>query len=519
MEDERVSTVGHYLAVFRRRFAIVLTLVLVVPAVAVGYSLSQPDRFQATSLVLVNRQTIANQLAGTADIGQQQQSFQQILVTQARLARTPTVIRATTAQANVVDTTPDALRNNSTVEQDPNSDLLTFAVVWPDATDARRLAVAYAHAYVDYRRRLDSAALSRALADVDQAIADARDRGRSSESLVNGLLRNRQQLETRLALQTENVQVVAGPDSAPRVQPRPVRSGILGLIVGLVAGIGIALVRETLDTRVRSGTQSEEILGLPILSRISTPSNRRGETRGLVMLNDKGSAGAESVRVLRTNLSFGLLANKAKLVMVTSAGQGEGKSTTIANLAIAEALAGKRVALVELDLRRPVVGKFFDLRTTVGLTTVAMSEATLADALRPVDIQETARASSSGELFVLPAGPQPPDPGEFIATEAVGKILGELRETFDLVLIDAPPLIGVSETALIANVADAAFVCVRLGVARRPILQELGRALGRLQAPVLGQVTTGAEADEALAYYGYGEEGSTSAVLSAPGAS
>jgi capsular exopolysaccharide synthesis family protein len=513
VNDHQASSLRHYLTVLRRRGALIAAFAIVVPALAVGYALTQEHRYSASSQVLVNRQSVASQLANTSDIGQQQQSFQQVLMTQAKLARTFTVLRATLSRSGDagVGLTPQQLRDDSTAAPNPDSDLLTFTVVRPTVRDAKRLAISYANAYVAYRRTLDGAALSRALADVNQAISEARGRGRAAEGLITSLERNRQQLETRLALQTQNAQVVSGPDEATQVQPRPLRNGILGLVIGLVVGLTVALLRDLLDTRVRSSSDLEQMLGLPILSRIPRPRGPgRGEPASLVMRSSPGAPVAESFRILRTNLSFGLMSHKATVVMVSSAAQGEGKSTTIANLAVAEAISGKRVVLVDLDLRRPKVATLFEVAGHQGVTSVAVGDATLDKALVHVDLPATtgvASAARVADLQILAAGPLPPDPAEFVDTAVVRSIISDLTERFDLVLIDAPPLIGVSDASVIAAYADAVFLCSRLGVVRQPLLRELSRAIGSIAAPVLGVVVTGAEADDEAdytGYYGYG---------------
>ncbi|WP_040598421.1 polysaccharide biosynthesis tyrosine autokinase [Patulibacter medicamentivorans] len=480
---------------------------MLVPIFAVGLSLTQSDRYRAASTVLVSRQSVANQLSGTADVGLQQQSFQQVLVTQAKLARTPTVMRSAIARGGdrTRNLTVPQFRSMSTVDADADSDLLTFAVTRPDVDSAKRLVIAYAQAYVEYRRNLDSTALRRALADVDSALVEARSRRDGDTELVARLSASRQQLETRLALQTANAQVVAGPEEAPQVRPRPVRNGVLGLFVGLLVGLAGAFLRDTVDTRVRSGDEAEQELGVPILSRVPRPSGGRVGDGQLTMLSELGGAAAEAFRILRTNINFGLTTHRARTVMVTSSTQGEGKSTTIANLAVATALSGRRVAIVDLDLRRPTLASMFGASSGRGLTGVAIGDATLEEALIEVDLPAPSGGigQPEGRLWLLPSGPTPPDPGDFVGAEPVREIVKRLREDFDVVFLDAPPLIAVSDTAVVAEYADALFLCVRLGVARRPLLRELARALERLRLPVLGQVITGAEVDDALSYQSY----------------
>jgi succinoglycan biosynthesis transport protein ExoP len=320
--------------------------------------------------------------------------------------------------------------------------------------------------------------------------------------------------------------VVAAPEEATQVQPRPARNGFFGLIVGLMLGLGAAFARDALDTRVRSSEEAEAALGLPILSRIRRPRGRGAgaDAVDLTMRASPGGLEAEGFRILRANLSFGLLAHKVKTVMVTSAIQGEGKSTTVANLAVALALSGKRVALVELDFRRPSLARLFGLADQRGLTSIAIAESDLDSAVHRIELPQVSGSLSSseqGELVVLTSGPLPPDPAEFIGTDAVKQIVERLAAEYDYVLLDSPPIVTVSDATLIAGLADAAFVCVRIGVVTRPLLHETHRALDRLPLPVLGLVITGADSDDAVGYgqYGYGANSYVAAGASASGKS
>jgi Mrp family chromosome partitioning ATPase len=227
---------------------------------------------------------------------------------------------------------------------------------------------------------------------------------------------------------------------------------------------------------------------------------------------------AETFRMLRTNLEFATLGRDVRTVMVTSAVEQEGKSTTIANLAIALARAGQRVVLVDLDLRRPFVHRFFDLEGP-GVTQVALGHVSLEHALATVAITESAAKPSNGNgngngnghgavkgmLEVLPAGPIPPDPGEFVGTAALTEILEQLRERADVVLIDAPPTLHVGDAMTLSAKVDGVLVVTRMKLVRRQMLAELGRRLSGSPTPILGFVVTGAGEDEGYGYgYGYG---------------
>jgi non-specific protein-tyrosine kinase len=236
------------------------------------------------------------------------------------------------------------------------------------------------------------------------------------------------------------------------------------------------------------------------------------------MIDEPTSVNAEAFRMLRTNVEFASLGKEARMLMVTSAMEQEGKSTTIANLAVALARAGQHVVLVDLDLRRPFVDRFFDLQGRPGLTQVAIGAAQLGDAIVRIPIlgdDATLLPSSNGNgdgrhrpaigaLDVLPSGPTPPDPGEFVGSARLTEILEHLRGHCDVVLIDAPPLFHVGDALTLSAKVDAVLVVTNLQAVRRPMLTELKRQLETMPANKLGFIVTGAEAEESYGGYGYG---------------
>jgi non-specific protein-tyrosine kinase len=234
------------------------------------------------------------------------------------------------------------------------------------------------------------------------------------------------------------------------------------------------------------------------------------------MLVEPHGASAESFRILRTNLDFVNLDRGARSIMITSALEQEGKSTTVANLAVAYARTGRRVALVELDLRRPSIGRFFGIgESHPGVMNVATGRSTLSEAL--VEVFRTTGADWStngsdghlglnGVTKVLVAGKTPPHPGEFI-TAGLAVVLEELSANFDLVLIDTPPLLSVGDARALSARVDAMVVVARLGLVKRTTLRDLAHALQMSATVKLGYVATGAEVEEgygdgAYGYYG-----------------
>jgi capsular exopolysaccharide synthesis family protein len=222
------------------------------------------------------------------------------------------------------------------------------------------------------------------------------------------------------------------------------------------------------------------------------------------MRDDPYGSQAEAFRVLRTNLDFFNLEHQARTIMVTSAGASQGKSTTIANLAVALARNGVRVILVDLDLRRPTLGRYFGLPQAPGLTDVTLGRAQLTDALAEIRLAEPESAEDglgsfdmggAGSLQVLPAGSATRNVGEFIGSHSLTAVLAALRLRADLLLVDGPPLLGAGDGIALCGRVDALLIVARLNQIRRPTVDELARLLGNARAAKLGLIATDAEFD------------------------
>jgi capsular exopolysaccharide synthesis family protein len=291
--------------------------------------------------------------------------------------------------------------------------------------------------------------------------------------------------------------LVRPADGAGKIKPTPKRNGLIGAVFGLLLGCGFAFGLEAIDKRIRSEREIEERLGLPLLSRLPSPARHRGEPNRLAMMNDLISADAEAIRKLRVNFEFANLDLHARVILITSAVQQEGKSTTLANLSLALARAGHNVALVDLDLRQPALARMFDIQTKLGVTDVTLGRSTLEQAMVPVQLSRTVVAqmtngrTTSGALSVLPTGVLPANPGEFVGTEALARVIAELRMRYEYVLVDAPPMCALGDAMALSTRMDALIVVSRLGTVDRRTLEELSRELHAISAPKLGFVLTG----------------------------
>lgn len=285
----------------------------------------------------------------------------------------------------------------------------------------------------------------------------------------------------------------ANKPGAP-VSPNPKRNLALGLILGLLLGAGIAVLRETLDSTIKSSKQLDDLIDAPVLGAIGFDS--AAVDTPLVTSLDTYAPRTEAFRVLRTNLQFVDPDQDHKVFVVTSSLPSEGKTTTAVNLALVLAEGGERVVLIEADLRRPKVSEYLRLEQSVGLTTVLVGRVELKDALQP---------TSHPNLTVLASGATPPNPAELLKSKAMSGLLQELREEFDIVLIDSPPLLPVTDGALIAAQVDGALLVVRHG---KTTVDQVGAAQDRLEsvgAHTAGVILSMVKSSSSDAYgYGYG---------------
>ena len=287
---------------------------------------------------------------------------------------------------------------------------------------------------------------------------------------------------------------VIEPAAVPRSPSSPglTRSVLPGLVIGLVVGIGVALLRNLLDTRIKSPQQLEALAGLPNLGTISYDS--RVPRRPLTVHEDPRSPRSEAFRQLRTNLQFVDVDDPPTVVAITSAVPSEGKSTTLANLAITLASTGMKVLVIEADLRRPGLSDLFGLDRAVGLTSVLAGRS---------ELPETIQRWEAGGFDVLASGPLPPNPSELLASQQMRSVLDSVRASHDIVLIDTPPLLPVTDAAAIAPACDGTLLVCRSRKTSRSQVDTAVRALASVSAHVLGTIFTFAPTRGPRAYQQY----------------
>ena len=223
-----------------------------------------------------------------------------------------------------------------------------------------------------------------------------------------------------------------------------------------------------------------------------TVNNRRS----LITMNNAKSPISEQYRTLRTNIQFSNVDNEMRTIMITSSGPGEGKSTTTANLAVVFAQQGKKVLLVDADLRKPTMHYTFNLTNTFGLTSVLTKQVTLDEAITETKEQN---------LFVLPSGPIPPNPAELLGSKAMDHFFEEaLQDVFDLIIFDTPPLLAVTDAQILANKCDGSILVISSGKTEKDMVVKAKEMLGTANGKLLGVVLNNKKMKSNQHYYYYG---------------
>lgn len=509
--SNRPTTVADYLAILRRRKWIVLLPPIVAAIGAYVLSAGQSPLYNARAQVLVNPPSVVNQLLQLSQVVDPNR----FLTTQASVARAPELAARVAAASGVPGMTAGRVLGESDVTPSTDADLIAITVNDGDPNVAARLANTYATEFTRFSKERATTTIDEAIASLQTQINSLAAKGKANTPLYDTLIQQQGQLTTLGKLLAGNSSLLRPAEGAAKIRPRPKRDAILGFLLGAVVGLALAFLAEALDRRVRDEHEIDEAMGLPLLARIPRPPRALQKTNDLVMLREPASAQAETFRKLRTSIEFVNPDGAARTIMVTSAVEQEGKSTTIANLAIALARGNRRVALVDLDLRRPYLSRLFHVGARPGITDVSIGGAMLEDALRPIGLvsvvedlanqnghggASNGRAPTHGTLHLLPAGTIPPSAGELLQDERLLSVLDELATRFDVVLIDAPPLLAFGDAMTLSSRVDAMFVITRLSRVQRPILHEFVRQLQSCQATLLGYVVTGVEHSESYRY-------------------
>lgn len=481
-----------------------------VSASALGLSYSETPIYQSQAKVLVK----------SISVGPGSEATASNLQTESELA-TSTAVAELAAEQLGSDESPSSLRGGLTVEQAAETEILLFYYSSTSPEQARDRAQAFGNAYLEFRRQQvvddllsGSSSLQQRIDTLNeqlQSINDQIDRSAETdtelESQASSLVSQIAILQAQLAELTrpEDLQVgqVVEPAFLPTapISPNHVRAGALGLFGGLGLGILLAFLRERLDDRLRGRADLEAGIEATVLAVIPKLTKWRKRSRpSLVTLDEPLSAASEAYRALRTAVLFAAPRRKFKSLIVTSPHPGEGKTTTTANLGVVLAQAGKRVVIISADLRKPRIHTFFGMtssREAGGLTAVLAEEADPLSELVPASVDN---------LHILPSGVTTENPVEMLSSDAMGRLLSELGDTFDFVLLDAAPVMPVADTVALIPLIDAILLVADAEGTTRTALMQTRQQLDQVDGQVLGAVLNNFDVSKARTYpyyYGY----------------
>ncbi|MDX1888205.1 polysaccharide biosynthesis tyrosine autokinase [Mycolicibacterium sp. 050158] len=445
--------------VLRTRWVIVVATTLIAVLAAIGSSLLTTPLYQSSTRLFVSTAAAGDSLAD---------KYQGTLFSQERvLSYTQLLVGRTLAQRTVdklgLNMSAGQLAGMVSASSTPDTVLIDVHVLDTSPVRARDIANALSDEFVVMAKELET--------PEDGSAADAR--------VV---------VEQRASVPNEPV------------APKTKRNIGLGLAMGLLLGIGLAFLRDRLDNTIKDQETLESITGVGLVGSIPLDKERRKEPA--IAFEGDNSAIAESFRKLRTNLQFLAVDNPPRLIVVASSLPGEGKSTTAINIALALAEAEHNVALVDGDMRRPMLDKYLNVVGTVGLSTVLSGAASLSEMLQ--------KTTTPG-LTVLTSGPIPPNPSELLGSLAAQKVLAELRSQFDYVIVDSSPLLAVTDAAILATNSDGVLMMARYGETKREQLARAVRNLADVGVSPLGAVLTMTPMRGDTSYYdGYGYYGGDS---------
>lgn len=462
------------LRIVRRRKWIVVQAVVLVPLLALGFSLTQEKEYTATATLLF-RQAPSGPEEGETVIDPTREA-----ATNGQLVGLPIV--ADKAAESLDGVSGAEVLEAVEVEPSAEADTAKIAATTPDPELSAAMANAYGGAYIDFRRAADRGQVQDAI-DVAEAslegLTPVEREGKEGAALNEQLDR----LKLAQALQTGGAELVqpAGVPSSPS-SPQTKRNVLLGFILGALLGICLAALLERIDRRVRSVDELEEIYGVPILARI--PRSQRLSRRKAEAIGPQTQEG-EAFRVLRTNLRYFNLDDHMHSILITSPEAGDGKSTVARTLAMTMAEMGDDIVLVEGDLR-----KGGELRGVTGGPASGLSNVLAGTPYEKVliDVEVPGSGPHSRSLTVLPSGPVPPNPSELLDSAQMHDLLIRLQERFSVVVIDSPALAAVSDALSLVPEVSAVVIVGGLGKTTRDAGRELGKQFALLGKKPIGVI-------------------------------
>lgn len=486
-DGDRQSLVDRLLAIAQRNAKLLAICAVLVPLVALTYSLIQEPRYTASASLLFRDPGLDEKLFGGTSLFQEDDP-QRAAATNLKLVSLREISERTAAELQGSGLSAGEISDQVSISAEGVSDLIAVEAEDPDPKLAARLANTFAEQYISFRREADRAKIAEAEGLV-QAEIDGLDATALAGPAGQELERRARELKILASLQTGNAELVqaAEPPDDPS-SPKTARNLALGIFLGLALGIGLTFAREQLDRRIKDPEEAAGLFDLPILATI--PESRAIANMKFGPSDPEANSDGDAFRMLRTNLRYFNVDRDVKSILVTSAVPQDGKTTVSWNLAHAEAEAGARVLYLEGDLRRPSLAGELGVTSPKGLSLVLAGLASVE--------QATQRISG---VDVLCAGPLPPNPAELIDSDKMRRLIKWGEEHYDRVIIDTPPAAVVADAVPLLTEVSGVVIVLRVQHSRRDAAGRLREQLTNTGAPVLGLVINGVRSHARNHYY------------------
>ena len=441
-------TLHEYATTLAKHWVVIVLCALVGGIVGFGFARSQPPTYQSTSSVMV----IPEQGENAAELVQGSNYVQNLVASYAVLASSPYVLQPVIDELGL-DESPTALSRRVSVNTPLNTVVIEISVADGSPEQAKDIADAI------------SSQLALAVPDLSPQLAD------SSPAV--------------------RVTTIA----AARLPVNPVAPNVrlltlVGLLVGGATGCAVAVLRHFLTRRVISEGSIHEAVDVPVLGEIVRAPARTSLLKSVT--STPGDRPAESVRTLLANLRFADIDHKHQVLLISSGDASEGKSSVATSMAVSLAEGGAKVLLIDGDLRRPTIATITGLEGSVGLTNVVLNEVTASAVVQPW---------TWPNLHVLPSGSLPPNPGALLASERMAQVIQELRQDYDVVIIDSAPLLPLSDPLWLSQSVDGVIIVARAGVTRTARLRQTVAGFARSGTKIVGVVLNGVRPKGRSAYY------------------
>lgn len=492
------------LVALRRRIFIVLAAAVILASAALAYSLQSEKQYTATAKLLFRDPGFDQKLFGSSILAPSSDPDREA-ATNVSLVSLDTITQRTKEALRGSPLTQAQIRAKVQVTAEGRSDVVSVHATDPDPAFSATLANTMARQYIEFRRAADRSKITDAVSLVRRqldALSPEQRTGADGRSANTRI----EQLQVLASLQTGNAELVQ-PAQAPRSpsSPKTIRNTFIAFVLGLLAGVVLALLRDRVDRRLRHGNDAEAILQRPILGSIPESRALHKPDPGSLTL---GGQDADAFRALRTNLRYFAIDQDVKSMLITSSAPGDGKSTIARYLAATAAASDVRVVLLEADLRKPTLQCALPHLTNTGLTDVLAGSIPLAEAIQHVPLsvygQHGRRASGRARsLEVITAGPIPPNPTDLLESDRMLEVISQLEAAYSLVIIDSSPLTVVPDTIPIASRVSGVLVVVREGKSTSTSARHLRTQLDHLHITPLGIIVNAASLSEHGGYYGY----------------